>query len=64
MLTKEEIRMLLEELAYETVAVVDEHSSRPLRVQRRYSGYSAVLNIGVLQTKLSIMLEVVTSKGE
>jgi len=55
MLTKEEIRYLLAELAQETV--VEPSSGFPYRVTCRKMGYSDDLQRSKLQAKLSIMLE-------
>lgn len=58
MLTAEEIRMLLEYLAEETVVKPTE--AFPYRVSQESHGYSKDKQVGKLQAKLSIMLEVAT----
>jgi hypothetical protein len=55
MLTVEEIRILMEELAWETV--LDETNNFRYRIQRRGHGYSERPEIGRIQAALSIMLE-------
>jgi hypothetical protein len=55
MLIKEEIALLLELLAEETV--VEPTKSFPYRVTRHAGGYSKDKKIGALQAKLSIMAE-------
>lgn len=54
MLTADEIRMLLEELTWKTMF---EGVATRVRLQEREMGYSKDPQIGILQTKLSIMLE-------
>lgn len=60
MLTSEEIRAILRLLEWKTVAEFDSGRSR---VVQRTSGYSEEAEVGRLQAKLSIMLEVATRSG-
>lgn len=55
MLTKAEIRLILDHIGAETV--VEPTEQFPFRISRRGFGYSKDPQIGPLQAKLSIMLE-------
>lgn len=55
MLSKKNIRLILERIGEETVVKPSENF--PYRVSRRGMGYSQDSEIGPLQAKLSIMLE-------
>lgn len=59
MLTKEDIRLILEHIGAETV--VEPSADFPFRVTKRGFGYSQDPKIGPLQAKLSIMLEAARS---
>jgi len=54
-LTREDIHLILDRLAQETV--VEPSQSFPYRVTCQGRGYSSDQKIGALQAKLSIMLE-------
>lgn len=53
MLTKAQVRRLLEELQWETVY----EDTREIRLQRRRPGYSEDKEVGIIQGMLSVMLE-------
>jgi len=54
-LSKEDIRFLLERLGEETI--VEPSEEFPFRVSRKGFGYSKDSKVGSLQAKLSMMLE-------
>lgn len=55
MLTKTQIRMILGELAYETV--YEDPGLSGVRLQRKHLGYSPEKDLSTVQATLSVMLE-------
>jgi hypothetical protein len=63
MLTSREIRMLLEALRTKEITLKVEQGKISSEV-RKLSGYSEDPEVGALQAKLSIMLEVASKRGD
>jgi hypothetical protein len=64
MLTADDIRFIMDELAWDTLVVDDPAMMSSFRIQKRVRGYHPANRTAQLQAKLSIMLEAKVRSGE